>query len=259
MTGDSLLSATAQAWTKQLQDDGFAMLTGFVPEATVNRMGQQLSEALAARDDPSVLRSQGHTFGSRNLLETWPEVVELLQEAGLQAWVRSVLGMEWGIVRVLFFDKPPDRTWSLPWHRDLTIAVERHDLPSELFSKRTMKAGVPHVEAPQRLLQQMLTLRVHLDPMMATNGPLLVIPGSHRSDSRLQPGAVELHAPPGGILAMRPLLLHSSRKSEPGNVTHRRIVHFELAPSQHLPDGYAWHHFRSLPPSHGSELGVTRS
>src|SRR5262249_56828349 len=94
--------------------------------------------------------------------------------------LQAVLGPDFGLVRVLFFDKPPGQSWALPWHKDLTIAVRDNRLPSTHFGKPTRKAGVPHVEAPREVLEAMLTLRVHLDDVSEENGPLQVLPGSHR-------------------------------------------------------------------------------
>src|SRR6185437_14142607 len=75
----------------------------------------------------------------------------------------AILGPKFGLVRILFFDKPPRQTWALPWHKDLTVAVRDNRLPSQHFAKPTRKAGVPHVEAPQAILESMLTARIHLD------------------------------------------------------------------------------------------------
>ena len=95
--------------------------------------------------------------------------------------LNDVLGPEFGLVRGLYFDKPPDATWSLPWHQDKTIAVKFNDKPSQRFRRPTKKAGVPHVEAPDDVLREMLTLRIHFDNVDAQNGALQVLPGSHRA------------------------------------------------------------------------------
>ena len=88
-------------------------------------------------------------------------------------------------MRILFFDKPPRQTWALPWHKDLTVSVRDNRLPSRHFNKPTRKAGVPHVEAPLSVLESMLTARLHLDDATAENGPLKVVPGSHRTGKAL--------------------------------------------------------------------------
>ena len=43
-----------------------------------------------------------------------------------------------------------------------------------------MKEGIPHVQPPTAILEQMLTVRIHLDRTDESNGALKVIPGSHR-------------------------------------------------------------------------------
>jgi ectoine hydroxylase-related dioxygenase (phytanoyl-CoA dioxygenase family) len=188
---------------------------------------------------------KGPAYGARNVLRLWPNVLEMLRKAAFAETLVQVLGPGCGAVRGLYFDKPPGHSWALPWHRDKTIAVQAHGLIGE-FKKPTTKAGVPHVEAPPSILDTMLTARIHLDAMTEKNGPLRVIPGSHRAlsdSSRDDQAAVTLNCASGDILLMRPLLLHSSGHSETGHEQHRRILHLEFAVSPSLPSPYAWHDF----------------
>jgi ectoine hydroxylase-related dioxygenase (phytanoyl-CoA dioxygenase family) len=200
------------------------------------------------------LRSRGSTYGSRDLAALFPAVRELPRQPVLRAFLHEVLGPRAGLVRALFFDKPPERSWSLPWHKDRTIAVKDNQRPSSIFGRPTLKAGIPHVEAPQEILAGMVTLRIHLDAMTSENGPLSVIPGSHRTinleavglEADGGAGPVEIHAAAGDVLAMRPLLSHSSSMPREGNTQHRRIIHLEFAPTVELPDGYEWHAFDAV-------------
>ena len=142
--------------------------------------------------------------------------------------LEAVLGLGCGLVRGLFFDKPPERSWSLPWHKDLTIAVRDNRLPSRLFRKPTTKAGVPHVEAPREVLEAMLTVRIHLDDVTEENGPLFVVPGSHRTGKALALGGERpqgVFVLQGDVLVIRPLVAHSSGNSYAGTNRHRRILH----------------------------------
>jgi|CXWL01.1.fsa_nt_gi hypothetical protein len=225
---------------------GYVMLQGVFSVPEIDALAQRLSSALEMRHDASILQSRGKIYGSRNLLETFPEIASLMRQPSLNAFSTAILGADAGIVRALFFDKPPDRSWSLPWHKDRTIAVKRNDLPSELFHKPTLKAGVPHVEAPSSVLEKMLTIRIHLDAMTETNGPLHVVPGSHVEVGQEHHDLVVLQAEVGDVLAMRPLLTHSSTVSMPGSSSHRRVIHIETAASAQLPDGYEWHSFVAL-------------
>lgn len=222
---------------------GYVMLPAVFSACDMESLAERLSAALEERSNASILRSRGRTYGSRNLLETFPEIVAVLRRPALQRFVTAILGPDAGMVRALFFDKPPDRSWSLPWHKDRTIAVKQNDLASALFQKPTMKAGVPHVEAPESVLERMLTIRIHLDAMTETNGPLFVMPGSHRESDPQPLPPVEVHANVGDVLAMRPLLSHSSTVSQPGTSSHRRVIHIETAASAELPDGYEWYSY----------------
>lgn len=92
----------------------------------------------------------------------------------------------------------------------------------------------------------MLALRIHLDDVTDSNGPLEVAPGTHRTGKSFDPppSAVQrIHACSGDVLAMRPLLAHASPKSLPNAAVHRRVVHLEFAAHRELPDGYQWHDF----------------
>jgi hypothetical protein len=241
-----------------LSQFGYALLRSVFDAEQMNLLAARLAAALQA-EQPSVLRSRGTTYGSRDLVALFPEVCELSRQQVLRAFLHEVLGPRSGLVRALFFDKPPERSWSLPWHKDRTIAVKDNQRLSTVFGRPTLKAGIPHVEAPEEILAGMLTLRIHLDAMTSENGPLSVIPGSHRTvnleaanleagDLEADGGAepVEIHAAAGDVLAMRPLLSHSSSMPREGNTLHRRIIHLEFAPSADLPDGYEWHSFDAV-------------
>lgn len=78
-------------------------------------------------------------------------------------------------VRSIYFDKTPGANWLVAWHQDLTLALAaRADAPG--FGPWSMKEGVPHAQPPGELLEQMLTVRLHLDDCDESNGALRVIP-----------------------------------------------------------------------------------
>jgi ectoine hydroxylase-related dioxygenase (phytanoyl-CoA dioxygenase family) len=129
--------------------------------------------------------------------------------------------------------------------------VRNNRRQSSFFSKPTVKAGVPHVEAPRQVLENMLTARIHLDEVTEENGPLRVLPGSHRAGRGwAADGAVPVSvlAGPGDVLLMRPLLAHASNHSVSGTQRHRRILHLEFAGTADLADGYEWYEFWPVVP-----------
>lgn len=228
-------------------EQGFCVLPQAVDSATVRSLSAACEQAFTDTDEEVRPRSsRGHVYAARNLIDGIPEVRTFWRHGVLMDFLRRELGDGFGLVRVLFFDKPPDRTWALPWHKDTAIAVQDNSIVSDSFSRPTVKAGVPHVVANEPLLRTMLTLRVHLDEVTGENGPLKVLPNSH--DSKTSEGvgidsAVTIYADVGDVLAMRPMISHASGASAPETRRHRRILHLEFATDQNLPDGYCWHDF----------------
>jgi Phytanoyl-CoA dioxygenase (PhyH) len=235
-----------------LQTDGFAIVPDVLSASEVHAAQDACSRALtASAAASSVLADRdGAAYGARNLLQLWPNVVELARAPKLAALLMQIVGSDGGLVRGLYFDKPPGHSWALPWHRDLTIAVQKHGVLGR-FRKPTTKAGVPHVEAPADLLATMLTVRIHLDDVTDANGPLRVIPGSHNSTAERAEVILRCHA--GDAILVRPLLLHASGHSAEGHAEHRRTVHLEFAPSAELGEGYEWWEFILIEDAEGSE------
>jgi len=108
-----------------------------------------------------------------------------------------------------------------------------------------------HVQPPAEILEQMISVRLHLDPCPAINGALRGIPGSHRSDKLSAAEIEELttrqavicEAPLGSALLMRPLLLHASSPSTSPH--HRRVIHLDYAAVE-LPCGLEWRETQTL-------------
>jgi ectoine hydroxylase-related dioxygenase (phytanoyl-CoA dioxygenase family) len=214
------------------------------------------STADAAVDAESV-RTLGHACdrlsaggarvraGLRDLLSRDALLRELASSAPVRAVAEPLVGPSAFVTRSILFDKTPDTNWDVVWHQDITIAVRaRVETPG--FGPWSVKAGVPHVQPPAHVLEGMVTIRIHLDDCFEDNGPLLVVPGSHRSgilsDQAIDPARCEENkvaccVPAGGAVIMRPLILHASRKAMAP--AHRRVIHLEFA-ARPLPGGLEW-------------------
>src|SRR5262245_13416283 len=151
-----------------VRHQGFALVPAF-SGAECAAIAEGIESSIRS-GDASIRGGDGTVYAARNVLEAWPRATEVWRVTALMGPMRELLGDEFGLVRGLYFDKPPGNSWALPWHKDLTIAVRDNRLPSARFRRPTTKAGVPHVEAPLDVLEAMLTLRIHLDAADEENG-----------------------------------------------------------------------------------------
>lgn len=194
------------------------------------------------------LGASGVRGGVRHVLRDIPEVRTLAESHGMRRIAEAAVGVGAYPVRGILFDKSPDANWKVMWHQDLTIAVRvRREVPG--FGPWSEKDGAPHVQPPTDLLRAMVAVRMHLDDCTSENGPVRVLPGSHR-EGRLSAAQidawrqgvpeVECTVPAGGVLAFHSLLLHAS---SPARVPrHRRVIHIEYVGRswRELPGDLQW-------------------
>ncbi|TWU19662.1 phytanoyl-CoA dioxygenase family protein [Allorhodopirellula heiligendammensis] len=233
--------------TRLLNRFGYRIVREVVSPADCEHLGDAITKLLSADAVSRIENRQGDIVGGRNLIEydwLWEPWIRNIQIARM---IRDYASPKACVVRVLYFDKPPGQGWALSLHRDRTIAVREHHLLPAPFAKPTCKAGVPHVEATDEVMSQMLTLRLHLDPMRADNGPLYIVPRSHLppQNGGIEPAATEgiqtIYCRAGDVFAMRPLLSHGSHATDPNTEFRRRVLHVEIAPRDLLPAPYQWH------------------
>jgi ectoine hydroxylase-related dioxygenase (phytanoyl-CoA dioxygenase family) len=156
------------------------------------------------------------------------------------AMAQEVLGSSALPFRATLFDKSPMSNWLVGWHQDTALPLrERQEVPG--WGPWSIKDGVNYAHAPASALRQVLALRLHLDDSAQENGPLRVLPGTHTrgvfDDDALHElakglAAVDCLVPRGGILLMRPLVVHASSKSKSN--APRRVLHIEYARSRAL-------------------------
>jgi hypothetical protein len=135
--------ADQQRVLQALDQDGYVVLHGVFAVDQVQAILAGLDRAFKKQADQAAIRSDGGSiYAARNILFLWPEAATIWRQPPLPELLGFLLGSHFGLVRGLFFDKPPDQTWALPWHKDLTIAVREHRPGSQVFAKPTTKAGV---------------------------------------------------------------------------------------------------------------------
>jgi hypothetical protein len=232
-----------------LDQRGFAIVEDVFAAVDLDRYVAALEAALAR--EHLAVRRRADVFAARDLFDAVPETRPLIAGDRFRSLVRELLGVDARIVRALYFDKPPRSNWLVPWHQDQFVAVQRREeVPG--FSAWTKKAGVVHARAPAEILERMVTLRIHLDVFDERAAPLRVGVGSDRL-GRISAEAIAgvvaaseqatCRVPRGGVLAMRPLLMHSSPRASAD--VQRRVVHLELADFD-LPPPLCWHRVQSI-------------
>jgi len=148
-------------------------------------------------------------------------------------------------VRSILFNNSATNNWLGPWHQDATIAVKsRCEVAG--FAPWSIKEGEHHCRRSPEILANILVVRIHLDPCGESNGPLRVVPRSHRFglveakqlDSLVETGPhITCTVDEGGLVVMRPHTMHaSSRATQPARW---RVLHLEFC-AKELPSPLRW-------------------
>ena len=189
-------------------------------------------------------KDAGALAGSRTLLELqW--CMNLARRIHNDPRLSSIWPSGSRAVLCTYFEKSPARNWLVALHQDLSIPVAERTEALD-YSGWSRKDGHLFVQPPLEVLEQSIAARMHLDASDEETGALKVVPRSH-SLGRLRPqealaardayGERIVPVPRGGLMLMRPLLLHASSKVI-GNA-RRGVLHFLFGPPT-LPGGVRW-------------------
>ena len=178
-----------------------------------------------------------------------PEAAGIIFNEKLKILIAETFGDNFFIVKSIYFDKPEESNWFVSWYQDLTISVNKK-IEDEGFTFWTKKQNQFAVQPPINILQDNFTIRIHLDDTDEHNGALKIIPKSHLKNI-YRPETIDwsieteeiCRVKKGGLMFMKPLLLHSSGKTTNNN--KRRVLHIECSRSI-LPNGLEWSEFLPL-------------
>ena len=213
-----------EVFVDQVIKEGFAIAPECVSTTEIDALVSALNESTLQRSRAGIRHLMHH-----------PHVEELARSSSLLDLARSVLGPDALPYRATLFDKSPDSNWLVAWHQDRSLPLrKRENRPG--WGPWSIKDGILYAHAPAEALSQILALRVHIDSSTTDNGPLRVLPETH-NDGVLTDNAIEklvARVSPlectvarGGVVAMRPLLVHASSKSQ--SQYPRRVLHIEYA------------------------------
>ena len=215
----------------EIEAFGFAVIPELFP----------CSEVDALLEEICTLAPERSRAGIRHAMRLAP-VKSFSRKPQLMALAREVLGPQACPYRATLFEKSEAANWLVVWHQDTALPLQSRGEASG-WGPWSVKDGIPYAHAPATALRQVLALRVSLDDSTSNNGPLRVLPGTHTlgvlSDDSMhdlasRTSAVDCITPKGGVVAMRPLLVHSSSKSRVE--MPRRVLHIEYSASHAIAD-----------------------
>ncbi|RNC85320.1 MAG: phytanoyl-CoA dioxygenase [Balneola sp.] len=224
----------------ELEENGYSILSDLYSD-------REISQILACIESTeqggeSFMKAKD-LFAIRQLIKNVPELTGLLFNGKLIELLSDLSESEYFLTKAIYFDKPGESNWFVAYHQDLSISVDKK-VELENYSNWTFKKGQYGVQPPIEILQDTITIRIHLDKTDEKNGALKIIPKSHLNGI-IRTGSkgwdieneVVCKVEKGGAMLMKPLALHSSNRTTNGK--KRRVIHLEFNNHQ-LTKPLAW-------------------
>lgn len=223
-----------------IADKGFSIISNVFSEKEIDKIIEVIQNIDTSKD---TFRKSEDLFAIRQFLKEIPEVKDLIFNENLKAIIKEIFGVNYFVVKSIYFDKPEKSNWYVAYHQDLTISVDKK-VELENFGPWTTKQNQFAVQPPLHILENIFTIRIHLDDTDENNGALKVVPQSHskgiyRSETINWDIETEdiCYVEKGGIMIMKPLLLHGSNRTTNGK--KRRVIHIEFSDKE-LPEELNW-------------------
>ena len=219
-------------------------------ESKLNQKGFEIIESVYSNSEINEilklveLKGIENKFGVREFLIDNSEIAEKIFTESLIKIIERISPNCKKVIKSIYFDKPPNANWIVNWHQDLTINLSNRKEVENFKNWRTNSERTI-VQPNKELLESIFTIRIHLDDCTKENGALRVIEESHNKgvikikEWLQKKNGIEkiCEVKKGGILIMKPLILHSSKRTE--NQKNRRVIHIEFTDKE-LPIGLNW-------------------
>jgi ectoine hydroxylase-related dioxygenase (phytanoyl-CoA dioxygenase family) len=229
-----------------LQETGFTIIDNVF---TAEEVAAIIETINSIDTSGPAFRKTSDLFAIRRFVKEVPAISPRVFNSRLRAIINELFGPDYFLVKSIYFDKPEQSNWFVAYHQDLTISVEEKK-PVAGFDQWTIKNNQFAVQPPVALLENIFTIRIHLDDTDENNGALKIVPGSHRKGI-YRPETIDWNTEKemvckvqsGGIMIMQPLLLHASNRTTNNN--KRRVIHLEFS-NQLLPGELQWAEYLPL-------------
>lgn len=221
-------------------EKGLTVINSVFSDDEIEKITKCIRNADTSREN---FRKSDDLFAVRQFLKEIPEAKDLIFNDTIKTIVKQLFGEKYFAIKSIYFDKPETSNWYVAYHQDLTISVDKK-LEIEGFGSWTTKKNQFAVQPPLPILENICTIRIHLDDTDEYNGALKVIPGSHTKGIR-RPESIDLKTETekfcdvqkGGVMIMKPLTLHGSNRTTDGR--RRRVIHIEFSDME-LPEQLQW-------------------
>jgi ectoine hydroxylase-related dioxygenase (phytanoyl-CoA dioxygenase family) len=225
---------------KEVEHSGFVVIENIFSDDEVEAILDIIRQADTSRP---AFRRTTELFAIRRFFVEVPQIIPCIFNNRLRSVFQQVFGNDYFVAKSIYFDKPGSSNWFVSYHQDLTISVNKK-IAHKDFGPWSLKQDQYAVQPPLTVLQKNFTIRIHLDDTDENNGGLRVVPGSHakgiyrpeKIDWSIEK-EVACKVNRGGIMIMKPLLLHASNRTT--NNKKRRIIHIEFSNST-LPEPLKW-------------------
>lgn len=219
-----------QKFQSELTEKGFSIIPNIFSEKEISGIIHCIESANS--NSNSFLKTKD-LFAIRQLLKHIPKLQSLIFTEKFKSVLVGLGGKDYFLTKSIYFDKPKESNWFVSYHQDLSISVSNRKETAG-YQNWTSKRGQIGVQPLTEILENIITIRIHLDDTDEQNGALKVIPTSHSNGiSRLETLNLEneqevfCSVEKGGLMPMKPLLLHASNRST-GN-KQRRVIHLEFS------------------------------
>ena len=225
---------------EDILNKGFTIIDNVFTDEEIDDLLLTISKADSSKP---TFRRTNDLFAIRQFLKEVPAAVDKVFTGKFNNIISALFGDDYFVVKSIYFDKPENSNWFVSYHQDLTISVDKK-LDIEGFGPWTTKQNQFAVQPPLHILEDDFTVRIHLDNTNSENGALRVIPASHLKGI-YRPETIDwtvenettCSVKKGGVMIMKPLLLHSSGRTT--NNHQRRVLHIEFSRSL-LTDNLNW-------------------
>lgn len=223
-----------------LQVNGYAITDNLYSDTEIQKIISCIENN--QKENDAFLRTN-NLFAIRQLLMNVPQLKTYLFNSKLKTLLNNLFEDDYFLTKAIYFDKPKTSNWFVAYHQDLSIPVsEKNNVDG--YINWTYKKGVYGVQPPTDILEDIVTVRIHLDDTTAENGALRVIPKSHHKGI-YRPETIDWNieieetceVQKGSLMLMKPLLMHASNRTT--NNKQRRVIHLEFC-SKELTKPLEW-------------------